>query len=261
MPKLKYHVACTGIFLGITMGGVCIAQNTSFPQDITILRNPSNPEPTNVGNSSQYLVYVANLDNLPRVKTVVPDAFVSRLNSGERVVQVGRFSNPDSAQKRVEELKLSGVDAQVQTTNLAATIPNNAPVTYIPIARANVTNPTVPVTPSIDLPDVPNPTAPVTPLIALPDVSNPNNLVTPLTTATSENVTSTETVKNRFFVIIPSTEEVILAKAQTIIPTARLSSSRQGIFIEIQGYPDRSSAELLNINMRSRGLDTRVVFF
>jgi len=245
MPKLKYHVACTGIFLGITMGGVCIAQNTSFPQDITILRNPSNPEPTNVGNSSQYLVYVANLDNLPRVKTVVPDAFVSRLNSGERVVQVGRFSNPDSAQKRVEELKLSGVDAQVQTTNLAATIPNNAPVTYIPIS----------------LPDVPNPTAPVTPLIALPDVSNPNNLVTPLTTATSENVTSTETVKNRFFVIITSTEEAILAKAQTIIPTARLSSSRQGIFIEIQGYPDRSSAELLNINMRSRGLDTRVVFF
>jgi hypothetical protein len=265
MSKLKDHLACTGILLGLSLGQICLAQNVSFPEDVTI-RRKSNPVPSlplnpvaspNIAtpnvtttNISQYVVYVPDPANLPKVKTVVPDAFVSSLDSRQRVVQIGRFNNLDLAQKRVDELKRSGLDAQLQPARGVTTqVPSNPIPTTIPIA------------PAVGLPDVPS--VPVTPVTNSARVLTIPPVVTPLPAPPSvtENSTPKENSGNRFFVIIPSTEDSVLGKARAIVPSARLTSTTRGTYIEVQGYPDRSSAETLNVTMRSQGLDTRVIFF
>jgi hypothetical protein len=271
MSKLKDHLACTGILLGLSLGQICLAQNVSFPEDVTI-RRKSNPVPSlplnpvaspniatpNVAttNISQYVVYVPDPANLPKVKTVVPDAFVSNLDSGQRVVQIGRFNNLDLAQKRVDELKRSGLDAQLQTARVAqipVQVPSNPPIPTTPK--------TIPIAPAVGLPDVPS--VPVTPVTNSARVLTIPPVVTPLPAPPSvtENSTPKENSGNRFFVIIPSTEDSVLGKARAIVPSARLTSTTRGTYIEVQGYPDRSSAETLNVTMRSQGLDTRVIFF
>jgi len=257
MSKLKDHLACTGIFLGLSLGQVCLAQNVSFPEDVTIRRNtnaPNNPAPSfpsnptaNPNNTNQYLVYVPNPTNLSNVKTVAPDAFVSSLDSGERVVQVGRFNNLDLAQKRVEEPRRSGLEAQLKTAGVVSTQVPDTSITSIPIA------------PTMALPDVPS---------SIPITNNTSNNASILTVPPAiaplpappnitENSATNEAIRNRFFVIIPSTEDSVLGKARTIVPT----SSGRGTYIEAQGYPDRSSAETLNVTMRSQGLDSRVIFY
>ncbi|WP_041429147.1 SPOR domain-containing protein [Synechococcus sp. PCC 7502] len=248
MSSLKDHIAGIGILLGVATGQMCLAQNVSFPADVTIRRSTysapkSNPTITNSDNGSQYLVYVPNTDNLQRVKTVTPDAFISSLDSGQRVVQVGRFSNLDFAQRQIAELKRAGIDAQVQTVRVAAPVPiASSSVTAVPIAPPL---PDVPYTPgnanTLTIPPV------ITPLPAPPSLSEASKI--------------TEAARNRYLVIIPSTAEVVLVKARAIVPSAKLSSSNRGSYIEVQSYPDRSSAETLNATMRSQGLDSRVIYF
>jgi hypothetical protein len=63
-----------------------------------------------------------------------------------------------------------------------------------------------------------------------------------------------------YYVIVPSTSPSLLEKAREIVPTAKLSSSRLGAYIEIQGFSKRSSAESLNSMVRSRGFDSRVIY-
>ena len=48
---------------------------------------------------------------------------------------------------------------------------------------------------------------------------------------------------------------------QAIAPNAQLRSSYRGTYIEVQGYPDRGSAETLSQTIRRQGFDSRVVFF
>ncbi len=249
MSKLKDHLAGTGILLGLALGQMysANAQNVSFPDDVTIRRG-INPTSTNI---TQYLVYISDPASLPRVRTIAPDAFVSSLDSGQRVVQIGRFNNLDLAQNRVDDLKRSGLNAQMLATQgqppkISTVIPANPP-TSIPITRSSIALPDVPATPNPNGARILSTPPIITPLPAPPNVN--------------ENREVKEAVRNRFFVIIPSTEEAVLAKAQTIVPTAKLTSSKQGIYIEVQGYPDRSSAEILNLTMRSQGLDARVIFF
>ena len=68
------------------------ANAQSFPND-------SLPAvPTNA-SSTQYLVYLPNVVNLQQAKILAPDAFASRLDTGEQVVQLGRFNNLNLAQK------------------------------------------------------------------------------------------------------------------------------------------------------------------
>lgn len=242
MSKLKDHLAYTGILLGLSLGQICLAQNVSFPEDVTIRRNTNLPSNPTVINSSQYLVYVPDPANLLNIKTVAPDAFVSNLDSGQRVVQIGRFNNLDLAQKRVDELKRSGLDAQLQ--------PARGVTTQVP---SNPIPTTIPITPTVGLPDVPNSAS----VLTIPPVVTP----LPAPPSITENSTPREASGNRFFVIIPSTEDSVLGKARTIVPSARLTSTTRGTYIEVQGYPDRPSAETLNVTMRSQGLDTRVIFF
>jgi hypothetical protein len=68
-------------------------------------------------------------------------------------------------------------------------------------------------------------------------------------------------VQLRYFVIIPTTSVSELQRVQAIAPSSQLRSSYRGTYIEVQGYPDRISAETLNLTIRRQGFDSRVVFF
>jgi S-layer homology domain len=69
----------------------------------------------------------------------------------------------------------------------------------------------------------------------------------------------TESVK-RYYVIIPSPSDALLEKSRGVVPTAKISSSRLGQYIEVQGFNKRSYAEALNSKMRSQGFNSRVIF-
>jgi hypothetical protein len=68
-----------------------------------------------------------------------------------------------------------------------------------------------------------------------------------------------ESVK-RYYVIIPSASDTLLEKSRGIVPTAKISSSRLGQYIEVQGFNKRSYAEALNSKMRSQGFNSRVIY-
>ena len=52
-----------------------------------------------------------------------------------------------------------------------------------------------------------------------------------------------------------------LQRVQAIAPNAQMRSSYRGTYIEVQGFPDRNSAETLNLTIRRQGFDSRVVYF
>ena len=185
-------------------------QVSSFPSDITIIRRTGASESRPV--KPQHIVYIADPTMLAKARTVVPDAFVTNLSTGQQVVQVGRFDNLEFAQNQLFKLRTVGLNAQLQSPNLPPFLPNVPANVNLPVTR---------------------PPAP------------------------TENLA----LRNRYFVIIPSVDAALLSQVQVIVPTARLNSSYRGSYIEVQGYPDRPSAETLNATMRSRGLNTRVVFF
>ncbi len=232
-----------GIVLLMGAVGSAAAQNLSFPEDLTIRRQNA---------SSQYIVYVSGSDPnlLKRVKTIVPDAFSSTLSSGQRIVQIGRYSSADLAQRRVEQLQQSGLSAQVTTV-----APKVATYTYPAQTEIPITLPGVPRSPST--PSSLPPIAPGNALTAIPIEVTP----LPAPPSVAIDVPPASGIKNRYFVIIPSTVGSVLDKARNIVPTARLTSSDRGTYIEVQGYPDRPSAETLNATMRSQGLDSRVIYF
>ncbi|MEE3719183.1 iron uptake porin [Tumidithrix elongata RA019] len=84
-------------------------------------------------------------------------------------------------------------------------------------------------------------------------------LQTELSKQSQELAALADSVKH-YYVIVPSTSESLLEKAREIVPTAKISSSRLGKYIEIQGFNKRSSAEALNTTVRSRGFDSRVIY-
>jgi hypothetical protein len=214
-----------------------------------------------IPSASQYIVYSPNVANLRRARTIAPDAFLSRLNSGEQVVQLGRFNNLNLAERRAAEFNRAGLTAQVrpvsgQFSNLPAPIPSNPPVTSLPTPVGSLPiNEPLPGVPGADFPSnsieivrspQPIPQQPL-PVQTLPvAVANPSpSTGTPL----------------RYFVIIPTGLVSELQRVQAIVPTAQLRSSYRGTYIEVQGYPDRGSAETLNGTIRRQGFDSRVVFF
>ncbi len=69
----------------------------------------------------------------------------------------------------------------------------------------------------------------------------------------------TESVK-RYYVIIPSPSDALLEKSRGVVPSAKISSSRLGQYIEVQGFNKRSYAEALNAKMRSQGFNSRVIY-
>jgi hypothetical protein len=254
------------------MGNNASAQNRTFPQATKIADTGT------FNAANQYLVYVPSTDptTVQQVKAIAPEAFRSQLGSGQAIMQIGRFNNLNLAQHRIEELKTAGVTAQVTqvssrlpsapsapdsfptaTSPVNQTgIPANAP-TGIPSNNAGIaTLPGVPSTPDVNPTnntiDISRPGQPGQPVpVQSPDTPNTTAAINPPPTLS----------RNRYYVIVPSSVDTVLTKVRNIVPTARLTASERGTYIEVQGFPDRGSAEALNINMRSQGLDSRVIYF
>lgn len=254
-----------------------LAQNSSFPEDTISPSRNASTLPNNLSNtipsSNQYLVYVSgnSPELLQQVKTVAPDAFTGKLETGQSVVQVGRFSNLNFASRRAEQLKQMGLAADVAT--VSPKVASIAPVagSYAPIGSAptnaigvpNFPPNNAPVSSSNDgfnLPGVPVSSDQQTIEINRPQQSSmPIAPQLPVTTASINP--PPEVSRNRYFVIIPTAADAVLQKAKGIVPTARLTASERGTYIEVQGYPERGSAEALNNTIRSQGLNSRVIYY
>ncbi len=223
---------------------------------------------------SQYLVYLASDDPfvIQQVKTIAPDAFTGTLDSGRKVLQLGRYTNLNLAQKRSDELKALGLPIEI------AKVSNKAPIAAqndSGIPAPSGFNPP----PSTVVSTIPIQTVPSNDPMPLPGVPGnwepaPANTIdiqrAPTSTLPSPNLTTNTNAgselqafaqRNRYFVIIPTISPEVLAQVRQITPTAKLSATERGAFIEIQGYPDRGSAENLNRDFRNRGFDSRVIFF
>jgi len=224
-----------------------------------------------VPSASQYIVYSPNVANLQRARAIAPDAFLSRLGSGEQVVQLGRFNNLNLAERRAAVFNQAGVTAQVrpvqgQLGSLPVPIPSNPPVTSLPTPVGSIFTPNPAVNeplPGVPGADFPNNSIEIVrspqpiPQPAIPQQPAP---IQPLPIATA-SPTAPSGGQLRYFVIIPTGLVSELQRVKAIVPTAQLRSSFRGTYIEVQGYPDRSSAETLNGTIRRQGFDSRVVFF
>jgi hypothetical protein len=63
-----------------------------------------------------------------------------------------------------------------------------------------------------------------------------------------------------YLVVIPASDQEVLNRVRSAVPSAKIIPSRFGNIIMVQGYPDRDRAEVLKVIMRSGiGLDARVV--
>ncbi len=219
-----------------------------------------------VPSASQYIVYSPSVANLQRARAIAPDAFLSRLNTGEQVVQLGRFNNLNLAERRATEFNQAGITAQVRSVagqfgNLPAPIPSNPPVTSLPAPVGSIFTPS----PSVNepLPGVPGSDFPNN---SIEIVRSPQPIpqqpipIQSLPVAAANPIPSSGT-QLRYFVIIPTGLVSELQRVQALVPTAQLRSSYRGTYIEVQGYPDRGSAETLSGTIRRQGFDSRVVFF
>jgi hypothetical protein len=251
------------------------ANAQSFPSDAS-----------NAGNN-QYLVYLPNVANIKQARMLAPDAFINRLDTGEQVVQLGRFNNLNLAQRRAAQFSQAGLAPQIRMVQskfgttasnpipsipVSNPVPQNSapiPVESIPVQTTN-TNSSLPGVPGSQFPNnqieiVRSPQSDPLPIpqsvpqtIPQPNQSFPNNSQPSLPIA-SQGVLNT--VQLRYFVIIPTGSVSELQRVQAIAPSAQLRSSYRGTYIEVQGYPDRTSAETLNLTIRRQGFDSRVVFF
>jgi hypothetical protein len=259
----------TNVF--INFSGNANAQ--SFPNDSLPVATPTN-------SGTQYLVYLPNVANVQQAKLLAPDAFVSRLDTGEQVVQLGRFNNLNLAQRRAAQFSQAGLNPQIKTVQSKfATFPstpanssispiptNNPPVSSASSAPIPVDSIPIPTSRTNEpLPNVPGsefPNSNAIEIVRSPQSLPPQNqpVQTQGIPAIPAQNTSTGT-QLRYFVIVPTGLVSELQRVQAIAPNAQLRSSYRGTYVEVQGYPDRSSAETLNLTMRRQGFDSRVVFF
>ncbi|CAN1210721.1 hypothetical protein TUMEXPCC7403_11025 [Tumidithrix helvetica PCC 7403] len=179
-PLIALTLGLASLSCGIAIPA--IAQTpSSFPDDATLAPTPTVPTstPTAYTPSSQYIVYIANVNPamMPQVKTIAPDAFVSHLDSGQKVLQIGRFNNLNLAQKKADQLRQAGLSPEVKpvSTKFASalpTVPSAVPTTVTrgttPVAPSAIptTLPSVPITPSIpsSIPTDPNNTGGMLPI-------------------------------------------------------------------------------------------------
>jgi hypothetical protein len=247
----------------------CTANAQSFPNDSLPVA------PTNA-SSTQYLVYLPNVANIKQAKILAPDAFASRLDTGEQVVQLGRFNNLNLAQRRAAQFSQAGLNPQIKTVQSRFSTFPSAPVSSIPpIPNNNLPSSSAPIPvesipiPSSStnepLPNVPGSEFPNSNAIEI--VRSPQPLPPQNQPVQAQGIPAIPSqpapagVQLRYFVIIPTGLVSELQRVQAIAPNAQLKSSYRGTYIEVQGYPDRGSAETLSQTIRRQGFDSRVVFF
>jgi len=223
--------------------------------------------------ANQFIVYLPSVTTTQtaQVKTIAPDAFYTQLESGQRVLQVGRYNNLPLAQKRVQEFRQAGFAAEIRSVapkvSSVPPLPPPIPVQPYP-APAPVSSPNPSLPPA--LPGVPSavdtsaptpievsrPTTAPQPISSLPPA--PPVAPVPVPAVPAETIPQEEL---RYFVIIPTTSNSIMQRVRAIAPTAKFKSSNRGPYIEVQGYPDRASAETMSATMRGQGFDARVAYF
>ncbi|NMF60710.1 hypothetical protein [Pseudanabaena yagii] len=281
--RLHTHTPLRSFAIGL-ISLASISTNISFSASANAQSFPNDSVPVTPTNSgaTQYLVYLPNVANIKQAKILAPDAFVSRLDTGEQVVQLGRFNNLNLAQRRAAQFSQAGLAPQIRivqskfATNPANTIPSIPTSNPVPNSSAPIPVDSIPRNDS--LPGVPN--------SGFPNTSNPNNSQPnsieivrspqpqpipqqnqpiPIQTASQPipaNSQPTNDVSQlHYFVIVPTGSVSELQRVQTVVPTAQLRSSYRGTYIEVQGFPDRPSAETLNLTMRRQNFDSRVVYF
>ena len=272
-------------FVGISINGLvnfidlnsASANAQSFPNDASL--NTGSPQ----SGSTQYLVYLPNVANIKQAKMLAPDAFISRLDTGEQVVQLGRFNNLNLAQRRAAQFSQAGLAPQIRTVqgrfgtsanipaNTIPAIPTSLPQNSAPIPVESIP---VPTTNNLPLPGVPSGQFPNNSNNQIEIVRSPQSDPLPIPQAIpfpNQNISQpsfpiasqgvANTAQLRYFVIIPTGTVSELQRVQAIAPASQLRSSYRGTYIEVQGYPDRLSAETLNLTIRRQGFDSRVVFF
>jgi hypothetical protein len=271
-----------------------VSISTNFSAPVNAQSFPNDSSPVNQANtgSTQYLVYLPNVANIKQAKILAPDAFVSRLDTGEQVVQLGRFNNLNLAQRRASQFSQAGLAPQIRTvqskftatTSLPSSLPVNTvpsipnsnplpqssapvPVESIPIPNSR-TNDALPGVPNSDIPNTASNNPPnnsnaieiVRSPQPIPQASQSIPVQSNPQPISSANQSNTNNAQLRYFVIIPTGSVSELQRVQAIAPNAQLRSSYRGTYIEVQGFPDRASAETLNGTIRRQGFDTRVVF-
>ncbi|MFQ3680407.1 MAG: hypothetical protein SNJ60_07875 [Pseudanabaenaceae cyanobacterium] len=211
--------------------------------------------------AQQFVVYVPDLLQLERVRTVAPDAFINQLSPGQRVVQIGRFNNENFAQRRVEQMRRQGIAALMtpvgaQSPQPIAGSPLPSPSTSIvePLPGVPIPRPAtapIPVTPNANIEIAREPIRPLTPQ---PIPTPSPNTIEPVASPPPPR-------RDRYFAIVPGGSAELLQKARAIAAQARVAASPMGTYIELQGFPDRFSADSLVRTARLQGLDARVIFF
>jgi hypothetical protein len=221
-------------------------------------------------------VYLPNVANIKQAKILAPDAFASRLDTGEQVVQLGRFNNLNLAQRRAAQFSQAGLNPQIKTVQSKFSTLPSAPVSSIPpIPNNNPPSTSAP----IPVESIPIPTSRTNePLPNVPGSEFPNSNAIEIVRSPQPLPPQNQSVQAqgipaipsqsvpagaqlRYFVIIPTGLVSELQRVQAIAPNAQLRSSYRGTYIEVQGYPDRGSAETLSQTIRRQGFDSRVVFF
>ncbi len=213
--------------------------------------------------ASQFVVYLPTLQpaQIPQVKTIAPDAFYTQLDSGQRVLQVGRYNNLPLAQKRVQQFRQAGFAAEIRSVppKVASVPPLPPPVQSYPPAPSALP-PALPGVPSAVDTSAPTPIEVTRPSSAPQPISSlpPAPPVAPVPTPPPEPLPQEEV---RYFVIIPTTSQSVMQRVRAIAPNAKFKSSNRGPYIEVQGYPDRGSAETMSATLRGQGFDARVAYF
>jgi hypothetical protein len=243
------------------------ANAQSFPND-SLSAVPAN------SSGTQYLVYLPNVANIKQAKILAPDAFASRLDTGEQVVQLGRFNNLNLAQRRASQFSQAGLNPQIKTVQSKfATLPSASsippiPSNGLPASSAPIPVESIPISTSRTnepLPNVPGSEFPNGNAIEIS--RSPQSLPQQNQSVQAQGFPAIATqgvpagTQLRYFVIIPTGLVSELQRVQAIAPNAQLRSSYRGTYIEVQGYPDRSSAETMSQTVRRQGFDSRVVFF
>jgi hypothetical protein len=245
---------------GLAIGGLAIAPS-GWAQSVFPEAGSYSIAPTSINTpAQQFVVYVPDPQQLERVRTAAPDAFVSRLDSGQQVVQIGRFNNENLAQRRLEQMRSQGIAALLVPTSsqnpMLVAGSFSRPVSVEPLPGVPGPTRSVPITP---IPVIRNATIeigrePVRTLEPQPiPVASPN---------TVEPVAAPPPARrDRYFAIVPGGSAELLQKARTLAAQARVAASPMGTYIELQGFPDRFSADSLARTARLQGLDARVIFF
>jgi hypothetical protein len=274
---IKYSCGILAIALSIFFPGITPA----FTQNLT------NSSGAGFSSGRQYMVYIKDVSLLPQVKSVIPDAFVTSLDSGAKVIQLGRYNNQGLAERQVDRLRSSGISPEIAPVTARVA----SPVMSSPLTFDGTTN-SMPIATDIPSPPgsnnsssfamgsdlVPLPGVPYTPKTNSQAVSKERSIEINRGIQSGANVspspdvptplgvndtvaTASAPARNRYFVIVPSSQEAVLQKARTISPTARMAVSERGTYVEVQGFSDRASAENLAKTVRSQGLDGRVIYF